>query len=82
MQERRPDQVIPTNTRPVLPQHFATLRILISSAQQLLTFGDLFPGVSDGEAPALRHVRLEGFLQEGFCPLRVALPPDKKQAAH
>lgn len=37
-------------------QHFATLRILISSAQQLLTFSDLFPGVGDGETPPLRHV--------------------------
>lgn len=35
--------------------------------------------MGDGEAPALQHVRLEGFLQEGFSPLGVAFPPDRKQ---
>lgn len=38
------------------PPQFVTLRILISSAQQLLTFRDLLPGVSDGEAPTFGHV--------------------------
>lgn len=51
-------------------------RILFSSAQQLLTLSDLFPGVSDREAPSLRYVRLQSFLQEGFCPLGVPLPPE------